>query len=169
MSDLSVRKSGPKRTLIKRAEVPSAMSAVTCRCRAKRGLFYGAAFAHTMTRGLVAATLGQVTVLSLMKVTAVLRGPQYPITSTSFWLHSALHAAARAVETDNSNGVLGPGQQDLRRPEDLADQEVPQDQAVLQDLDRLFHQAAPRRQVRLSAPHHTLMRKWTMQLRLRYL
>jgi hypothetical protein len=46
-----------------------------------------------MTRGLVAAPLGQVTVLSLMKVTAVLRGPQYPITSTSFWLHSPLHAA----------------------------------------------------------------------------
>jgi hypothetical protein len=53
---------------------------------------YDPAFTHTMTRGLVAATLGQVTVLSLMKVTGILRGPQYPITSTSFWLHSPLHA-----------------------------------------------------------------------------
>ena len=32
-----------------------------------------------MMRGLVAATLGQVTVLSLMKVTGILRGPQYPV------------------------------------------------------------------------------------------
>jgi hypothetical protein len=55
---------------------------------------YDAAFAHTMIRGLVAAALGQVTVLSLIKVTGLLRGPQYPITSTSFWLHSPLHAAA---------------------------------------------------------------------------
>jgi hypothetical protein len=74
--------------------VSSATSAVTCRCRAKRGLFYGAAFAHTTTRGLVLAILGQVTVLSLIRVTGILRGPQYPIRSTSFWLHSALHAAA---------------------------------------------------------------------------
>jgi hypothetical protein len=56
--------------------------------------FYDAAFAHTMTRGLVPAVLGQVTVLSLIRVTGILRGPQYPITSTSFWLHSPLHAAA---------------------------------------------------------------------------
>ena len=56
--------------------------------------FYEPAFAHTMMRGLVAASLGQVTVLSLIKVTGILRGPQYPITSTSFWLHSPLHAAA---------------------------------------------------------------------------
>jgi hypothetical protein len=34
-----------------------------------------------MTRGLVAATLGHVTVLSLTKVTGILRGPQYPIYS----------------------------------------------------------------------------------------
>jgi hypothetical protein len=47
-------------------------------------------------------------------------------------------------------------------------QEVPQDQAVPQHLVRLFHQAARLRQVPLSAPHN-LMRKWTMQLRLRYL
>jgi hypothetical protein len=59
----------------------------------KRVFFYDAAFAHTMMRGLVAASLGQVTVLSLIKVTGILRGPQYPITSTSFWLHSPLHAA----------------------------------------------------------------------------
>src|SRR5215475_2011948 len=58
------------------------------------GFLYDAAFAHTMMRGLVAASLGQVTVLSLIKVTGILRGPQYPITSTSFWLHSPLHAAA---------------------------------------------------------------------------
>jgi hypothetical protein len=56
--------------------------------------FYDAAFAHTMTSGLVPAILGQVTVLSLIKVTGILRGPQYPITSTSFWLHSPLHVAA---------------------------------------------------------------------------
>ena len=47
-------------------------------------------------------------------------------------------------------------------------QEVPQDQETPQDLVRLFHQTARQRQVRLSATH-TLMRKWTMQLRLRYL
>jgi hypothetical protein len=35
--------------------------------------FYDPAFTHTMMRGLVAATLGQVTVLSLMKVTGILR------------------------------------------------------------------------------------------------
>jgi hypothetical protein len=56
--------------------------------------FYDPAFTHTMMRGLLAATLGQVAVLSLIKVTGILRGPQYPITSTSFWLHSPLHAAA---------------------------------------------------------------------------
>jgi hypothetical protein len=50
----------------------------------KHGFFYDAVFAHTMMRGLVAASLGQVTVLSLIKVTGILRGPQYPITSTSF-------------------------------------------------------------------------------------
>ena len=60
------------------------------------------------------------------------------------------------------------GQQDLVRPEDPVGQEVPQDQEAPQDLVRLFHQAARPRQVPLSAPH-TLMRKWTMQLRLRYL
>jgi hypothetical protein len=54
--------------------------------------FYDPAFKHTMMRGLVAATLGQVAVLSLMKATGILRGPQYPITSISFWLHSPLHA-----------------------------------------------------------------------------
>jgi hypothetical protein len=48
----------------------------------KRVFFYDAAFAHTMTRGLEAATLGQVAVLSLITVTGILRGPQYPITST---------------------------------------------------------------------------------------
>src|SRR5262245_48764131 len=60
----------------------------------KRGFFYDPAFTHTMMRGLVAASLGQVAVLSLIKVTGLLRGPQYPITSTSSWLHSPLHAAA---------------------------------------------------------------------------
>jgi hypothetical protein len=39
-----------------------------------RGLFYNAAFAHTTTRGLVLAILGQVTVLSLIRVTGILRG-----------------------------------------------------------------------------------------------
>src|SRR5215471_15030792 len=56
--------------------------------------FYDPAFTHTIVRGLLAATLGQVAVLSLITVTGILRGPQYPITSTSFWLHSPLHAAA---------------------------------------------------------------------------
>jgi hypothetical protein len=51
---------------------------------AKRGFFYDVAFAHTMMRGLVVASLGQVTVLSLIKVTGILRGPQYPITRISF-------------------------------------------------------------------------------------
>ena len=58
----------------------------------------GCAFAHTMTRGLVNAPRGQVTVLSLTTVTGLLRGPQYAMTSTSFWLHSALHAAASQLE-----------------------------------------------------------------------
>jgi hypothetical protein len=57
------------------------------------GSFYDAAFAHTMMRGLVAASLGQVAVLSLITVTGVLRGPQYPTTNISFWLHSPRHAA----------------------------------------------------------------------------
>ena len=48
-----------------------------------REVFYGA-FAQIMTRGLVAAPLGQLTVLSLTRVTGLLRGPQYAITSTSF-------------------------------------------------------------------------------------
>ena len=38
--------------------------------------YYGAGFAHTSTRGLLAAPLGQVTVLSLTRVTARLRAPQ---------------------------------------------------------------------------------------------
>jgi hypothetical protein len=45
--------------------------------------FYGAAFAHTMMRGLVFASLGQLAVLSLIMDTGLLRGPQYPITNTS--------------------------------------------------------------------------------------
>jgi hypothetical protein len=61
---------------------------------ASAAFFYDAAFTHTMMRGLVAASLGQVAVLSLIRVTGVLRGPQYPITNTSFWLHSPRHAAA---------------------------------------------------------------------------
>jgi hypothetical protein len=47
-------------------------------------------------------------------------------------------------------------------------QEVPQDQEAPQDRVRLFDRPAPPRQVPLSA-RHNLMRKWTMQLRLRYL
>jgi len=78
-----------------------------------------------MTRGLVAAPLGQVTVLSLMKVTAVLRGPQYPITSTSVWLHSPLHAApvqsrrttrvAFSAVPGGPGGPAGPGGSTLTR------------------------------------------------------
>src|SRR5262245_11191087 len=60
--------------------------------------FRGAAFAHTITRGLVAAPLGQVTVLSLTRVTALLRGPQYATIRTSSSLHSPLHVAASQLE-----------------------------------------------------------------------
>jgi hypothetical protein len=42
----------------------------------RSGGFYDAAFTQTMMRGLVAASLGQVAVLSLMRVTGVLRAPQ---------------------------------------------------------------------------------------------
>ena len=62
--------------------------------RTSAAFFYDAALTHTMMRGLVAAIPGQVAVLSLIKVIGILRGPQYPIASTSFWLHSPLHAAA---------------------------------------------------------------------------
>jgi hypothetical protein len=55
---------------------------------------YGAAFAHTTTRGLVVAPLGQVTVVSLTKVADLLRGPQYATVRTSSSLHSPLHVAA---------------------------------------------------------------------------
>ena len=117
-----------------------------------------------MMRGLVAVTLGQVTVLSLMKVTGILRGPQYPITSTSFWLHSPLHPwpCSPDVQFEWHSRQNLAGQQDLPRLEGPVGQEAPQ------DLVRLFHQAARWRQVRLSG-HHTLMRKWTMRLRPRYL
>jgi hypothetical protein len=71
-------------------EVPHGTSAST-----SEGFFYDAAFAHTMMWGLVAASLGQVTVLSLIRVTGILRGPHYPIRSTSFWLHSPRHARDR--------------------------------------------------------------------------
>ena len=54
-----------------RQRVPHGTSAST-----SAAFFYDAAFAHTMTRGLVPAILGQVTVLSLIKVTGILRGPQ---------------------------------------------------------------------------------------------
>jgi hypothetical protein len=46
----------------------------------------------------IAMHLAQVTVLSLMSVTELRRGPQYSMTSTSLWLHSALHAAASQLE-----------------------------------------------------------------------
>jgi hypothetical protein len=46
----------------------------------------------------VGAPLGQVTVLSLTIVTGLLRGPQYATTSTSFWSHSARHAAVSQLE-----------------------------------------------------------------------
>src|SRR5262249_61034935 len=59
---------------------------------------YGPAFAHTTTRGLVVAPLGQVTVLSLTRVTALLRGPQYATIRTSSSLHSPLHVAAWQLE-----------------------------------------------------------------------
>jgi len=46
----------------------------------------------------VAAPLRQVTVLSLTRVTALLRGPQYATIRTSSSLHSPLHVAARQSE-----------------------------------------------------------------------
>src|SRR5437870_8086181 len=122
--------------------------------------FYDAAFAHTMTSGLVPAILGQVTVLSLIKVTGILRGPQYPITSTSSWLHSPLHAAAvqsrRITRIAFSAAPGGPA--GLPRPEDPLGQEVPQDQEAPQDRVRLFDRPARPRQVPLCAPH-SLIRK----------
>jgi hypothetical protein len=48
--------------------------------------------AHTATSGLVAARRGQDTDLSLMRVTALLPGPQYAVTSTSSWLLSRRNA-----------------------------------------------------------------------------
>jgi hypothetical protein len=81
----AILRRAPLRKLTGRQKVPQeSRSAI---------FFYEPAFTHTMMRGLVAAILGQVAVLSLIKVTGILRGPQYPITSTSFWLHSPLHAA----------------------------------------------------------------------------
>jgi len=160
--------SGPKRTLIKRAEVPSTTSAVTCRCRAKRGLFYGAAFAHATTRGLVLAILGQVTVLSLIRVTGILRGPQYPIRSTSFWLHSALHAAAvqsrritRMAFSATPAGAAGPS-----APWGPGGPGGPAGPGGPVGPASPFHRPVQPRQVPLS---HNLMHKWTMQLRLRCL
>jgi hypothetical protein len=65
---------------------------------ARTVLHYGVALAHTITRGLVAAPLGQVTVLSLTTTTGVLRAPQYATTSTSSWLHSSLQVAVWQLE-----------------------------------------------------------------------
>src|SRR5262249_15673979 len=59
---------------------------------------YGAAFAHTTTRGLVAPPLAQVAVPSLTRVTALLRGPQYATIRTSSPLPSPLHVAAWQLE-----------------------------------------------------------------------
>src|SRR5262249_4550092 len=68
------------------------------RAKPNREFHYGASFDHTITRGLVAAPLGQVTVLSLTRVTALLRGPQYATIRTSSSLHSPLHVAASQLE-----------------------------------------------------------------------
>lgn len=73
-----------------------------------RCLCYGAAFAQTITRGLVAAPLAHVTVLSLTSVTAPLRAPQYATTSTSSWLHSPLQAAAWQSERVTRTGLSPP-------------------------------------------------------------
>jgi hypothetical protein len=52
----------------------------------------GVIFAQTATSGLVLAPRGQEADRSLTSVTALLRGPQYAVTSTSSWLHAAVHA-----------------------------------------------------------------------------
>src|SRR5512133_3434121 len=55
--------------------------------------YWACTLAHTATSGLVAARRGQDTDLSLMRVTALLPGPQYAVTSTSSWLQAAVQAA----------------------------------------------------------------------------
>ena len=61
----------------------------------------------------MAAPLGQVTVLSFTRMTALLRAPQYATTSTSPWLHSSLQAAVwqleRITRTALSVAAAAPG------------------------------------------------------------
>ena len=70
--------------------------------------------AHRHERACSRAPLGHVTVRSLTKVTALLRGPQYATISTSSSLHSALHVAAwqleRMTRTALSPAAEAPGQ-----------------------------------------------------------
>lgn len=75
----------------------------------RRQRAYGDTFAQTITSGLFGAPLAQVTVRSLIRVTGLLRGPQYAITSTSFWLHSALQAAASQLERVTRIALSGAG------------------------------------------------------------
>jgi hypothetical protein len=69
--------------------------------------------AHTATSGLVAARRGQDTDLSLMRVTALLPGPQYAVTSTSSWLQAAVQAAVsqlvRITRSDPVVAAAAPG------------------------------------------------------------
>jgi hypothetical protein len=70
---------------------------------------YGDVFAQTITSGLVGVPLAHVTVLSFTSVTGLLRGRQDAMTSTSSWLHSALHADASQLArvTRTAELVLG--------------------------------------------------------------
>src|SRR6266700_3449818 len=77
----------------------------------------GVIFAQTATSGLVPAPRGQEADRSLTSVTALLRGPQYAVTSTSSWLHAAVHALVpQSIRTTRSvftaaeaAGPEGPG------------------------------------------------------------
>ena len=70
-------------------------------------------YSHTATSGLVAARRGQDTDLSLTRVTALLLGPQYAVTSTSSWLQAAVQAAVSQVTRMTRSGAAaapgGPG------------------------------------------------------------
>src|SRR5262249_18529197 len=69
----------------------------------RRRFHCGVIFAQTATSGLVPAPRGQEADRSLTSVTALLRGPQYAVTSTSSWLHAAVHALVpQSIRTTRS-------------------------------------------------------------------
>ena len=85
----------------------------------------------------MAAPLRQVTVLSLTRVTALLRGPQYATIRTSSSLHSPLHVAAwqfeRMTRTALSPAAEAAAQAVQEDPEAPA---APVGQKALQDRPR---------------------------------